>query len=132
MEMCLSIYWIKKMQLSDAREVVDNILNMCVDTDVENLPDGVEPKHIYQVKMNSYVNTSQDSVSMNLYFKGHKEIKNSKYYSIDNLTVENFMVAYNAIYMVQNVGTDIFSFKAEKKCSGCHNKKSECTCEYEK
>jgi len=78
--------------------MVKSILDSCLDSNRDKLPSGVLPKHISQVKMNSYTNNSRDSVSMNLYFKGVASIPNQKYYSIDGLTVKQFMSLYNVIF----------------------------------
>ena len=86
--------------------MINKILSACRDSDRERLPEGVEPKHIYQVKMNSYTNTSRDSVTMDLYFKGFKGIANAKYFSIQNLTIKQFTELYNVIFDEQESALD--------------------------
>jgi len=98
---------------SDSEKIVGNVLKKCLDTDKKHLPSGVEPKHIYQVKLNSYLNTDKDSVSLNIYFKGVDSIKNSKYYTIDNLTISNFIRIYEAIYEVNKSMNDVFSLQID-------------------
>ena len=78
--------------------MINKILSVCRDSDRKKLPEGVTPEHIYQVKMNSYTNTARDSVTMDIYFKGFKGIANAKYYSIQNLTIKQFMELYNVIF----------------------------------
>ena len=81
---------------------------MCVDTNKNNLPSGVKPKNIYQVKQNSYTNNDRSRVSLNLYFQGVDEISNQKYYTIDNLTLDGYDKARNAIFDVADAERDLF------------------------
>ena len=81
---------------------IDKILNYLRDADGKPLPDGVAIENVNQVKMNSYTNTSEDSVSLEIYFKGVPEISNRKYYAIENLSIKNFTRLYGSIFYAKN------------------------------
>ena len=82
---------------------------MCVDTNKKNLPSGVTPRNIYQVKQNSYTNNDRSRVSLNLYFQGVDGISNNKYYTIDNLTLSGYDKARDAIFDIADAERDLFA-----------------------
>lgn len=95
-------------RLNKSVKLVTSILKKCVNSSKQKLPDGVGFRHIYQIKSNSYVNTMRDFMSLNIYFKGHKEISNQAYYTIDNLPEDKFIQCRNAIYDVVEALNDVF------------------------
>jgi len=97
------------MELLDSIKLVQKILSMCVDTNKKNLPSGVIPRNIYQVKQNSYTNNDRSRVSLNLYFQGIDDISNQKYYTIDNLTLDGYDKARDAIFDVADAERDLFA-----------------------
>jgi len=50
----------------------------------------------------------RDFVSLNIYFKGHDDISNQKYYTIDNLSEDKFNQCRHAIFDVVEAMSDVF------------------------